>query len=61
MTGSTLAFGMVVLYSIGALLLFVLWVILPFVVFRIRRESIEQTQLLRQLLTRLEQQPPADQ
>ncbi len=60
MTGSTLAFGMVVLYSIGALLLFVLWVILPFVVFRIRRESIEQTQLLRQLLTRLEQQPPAD-
>ncbi len=54
MTGSAIAFGTVLAYILGAVLLFVLWIIVPFAVFRIRRESIEQTRILQEMASKLE-------
>ncbi len=45
--------GLFLFYLIPALLFFVLWVIVPFAVFRIRKEAIEQTKILQQMAARL--------
>jgi len=45
--------GMLAVYLIGALV-GILWIFLPFAVFRIRREAIQQNRLLKQLIDKVD-------